>query len=70
MNDTDTGDSDAGPYYSLSDDAYSDNFSNKNSSFDNDNVSALNKPHVIDFNIEKDNRKPKSRRRETAVPSE
>ena len=70
MNDTDTGDSDAGPYYSLSDDAYSDNSGNKNSSFDDDNVSALNEPHVTDFTTEKDNRKPKSRKRETAVPSE
>jgi hypothetical protein len=33
-------------------------------------VSAVNEPHNIDFTIEKDNRKPKSGRRESTVPSE
>jgi hypothetical protein len=33
-------------------------------------VSALNDTRSIDFTTEKDNRKPKNRKRKTAVPSE
>jgi hypothetical protein len=33
-------------------------------------VSAVNEPHNIDFTTEKENRKPNSRRRKTAAPSE
>ena len=32
-------------------------------------MSALNEPHNVDFTAEKENRKPKSRKRKTAVPS-
>jgi hypothetical protein len=56
--------------YSLSDDSYLDNSSKKNSSFDNVSRSALNEPHNTDFTTEKGNRKPNSRKRKTAAPSE
>ena len=42
----------------------------KNSSFDYVKVSAQSEPYFIDFTTEKDNRKPKSRKRVNAVPSE
>jgi len=56
-------DSDADPNYSLSDDSYSDTSDNKSSSFDEKNVSALNEPQNIDLTTDKENRKPKSRKK-------
>jgi len=40
------------------------------SSLDNVNVSKANEENYIDFSAEKENRKPNSRKREAAVPSE
>jgi hypothetical protein len=42
----------------------------KSSSFDEVNVSALNELQNIGLNTEKDNRKPNSRKRQKAIPSE
>jgi hypothetical protein len=57
-------------YVAQSDDSYSDNSGKKYSSFDNVSLSALNEPHNTDFTKEKGNRKPNSRKRKTAAPSE
>ena len=67
---SETGDSDADPNYSLSDDSYSDTSDNKSSSFDKINVSALNEPQNIDLTTDKENRKPKNRKRKRTVPLE
>jgi hypothetical protein len=67
---SETGDSDADQNYSLSDYSYSSFSNNKSSSFDEVNVSALNEPQNTDLTKEKENMKPKSRKRKRAVPSE
>jgi hypothetical protein len=64
------GDSDADTNYSLSDDSYSDTSDNKSSSFDENKVSALNEPQNIGLTIDKENMKPKSRKRKRALPLE
>ena len=56
--------------YSLGDDSYSYTSDKKSSSFDEVNVSALNELQNTDLTTEKDNKKPKSRTRQKAVPSE
>ena len=60
------GDSDADPNYSLSGDSYSDTSDNKSSSFDEMNVSALNEPQNIDLTTDKENRKPKGRKKKNS----
>jgi hypothetical protein len=67
---SETGNSDSDPNYLLSDDFYSETSDNKSSSFDEIDVSALNESHNIDLTTEKENRKPKSRKRKRVVPSE
>jgi hypothetical protein len=64
------GDADADPNCSLSDDFYSDTPDNKSSSVDEINVSALNETQRIDLTTRKENRKPKSRKRNRAVTSD
>jgi hypothetical protein len=55
-----TGDSDAHPSYSLSDDSYSDTSDNKSTSRYEFNVSALNEPQNVHLPTQKENRKPYS----------
>jgi hypothetical protein len=47
-----------------------DTSESKNFSFDDENVSALNEQHFIDFTTKKGIRKPKSRKRESPISSE
>jgi hypothetical protein len=54
----------------LSDDSYSETSDDKNSSFDEVNISALNKPWNTDLTTKKENRRPKSRKRKRAMQSE
>jgi hypothetical protein len=67
---SETGDSDADQNYSLSDYSYTHFSNNKSSSFDEVKVSALNEQQNTDLTTEKQNRKPTSRNRKRAVPSE
>jgi hypothetical protein len=67
---SETGDSEANPNYSLSDDPFSDISNNKSSPFDEVNVSALNELQNADLTIEKDNRKPNSRKINRSILSE
>lgn len=66
---TENGDSDADTNYSLSGDSYWDASDSKSSPFLEVNVSALNEPKKVDLTAEKENRKPKSRKRKAAASS-
>jgi hypothetical protein len=66
---SETGDSDADPNYSLSNYSYSDISDNKSSSFDDVNVSALNELQNMYLTTEKENTKPKNRKRKRVVQS-
>jgi hypothetical protein len=67
---SETDDSDAYANYAPSEDSYSDSSENKSSSFDVAKVAALDEPQNIDLAVKKESRKPKSRKRKIAAPSE